>query len=63
MENKKTFLLLKAHEGADAQQRRELQAWMTNPEAVREEKVEAVKNILDFLPRRTAGKEALHHKL
>ncbi|MBQ2321537.1 MAG: polyprenyl synthetase family protein [Bacteroidales bacterium] len=59
MENKKTFLLLKAHEGADAQQRRELQAWMTNPEAVREEKVEAVKNIFEV----TGAKDAAQQKV
>lgn len=47
MENKKTFLLINALDNADAQQKRELQAWMANADAVREEKVEAVKNLYE----------------
>lgn len=59
MDNKKTYLLIKAYEGADAQQRRELQAWMSNPEAVREEKVEAVKAIFQV----TGAKDATQAKI
>lgn len=54
MENKKTYLLIKALEGADAQQKRELTAWMHNNNAVREEKVAAVRDLFEVTGARTA---------
>lgn len=54
MENKKTYLLIKAYEGADGQQKRELAAWMHNNDAVREEKVDAVRDLYEVTGARAA---------
>ncbi len=54
MENKKTYLLIKAYEGADGQQKRELAAWMHNNDAVREEKIDAVRDLYEVTGARAA---------
>lgn len=47
MENKKTFLLINALGHSDAQHRRDLLEWIANRDAVREEKVDAVRGIFE----------------
>jgi len=47
--NKKTFLLIKALEKANSQQKTELEEWLTRVTFEKEEKVEAVKKIYDAL--------------
>ena len=47
--NKKTFLLIKAFEKANKQQKKELNKWLTAKEFDRETKINAVKNIYDEL--------------
>jgi geranylgeranyl diphosphate synthase, type II len=49
MVNKKTFLLIKALEKADAQQRNELEGWLNKQTFDKEEKVRAVKALYDSL--------------
>lgn len=57
MDNKKTYLLIKALAGADTNQKREIQAWMGNPDAVREEKVEAMRELFEATGARAATEE------
>ena len=47
MENKKTFLLISAMENAQPDQLNAIQAWINEENPVREEKVEAIRNIYD----------------
>lgn len=52
--NKKTYLLIKALEGADGHQRRELEKWINASEYVPEEKVAAVTALYDAVGVRSA---------
>lgn len=47
--NKKTYMLIKALEGADAQQREELEHWINATEYVPEEKIQAVTALYDAI--------------
>ena len=47
--NKKTYLLIKALEGADAQQRAELEKWIAATDYVPEEKIRAVTELYDAI--------------
>lgn len=58
--NKKTFLLLKAFELADAYRREELGQWIHAPQFVPREKVAAVKSIYDFLGVRLHAEEEMN---
>ena len=47
--NKKTYMLIKALEGADAEQRAELERWMSATDYVEEEKISAVTALYDAI--------------
>ncbi len=54
MENKKTYMLISALALADSGQKREIQAWLANPDPVREEKIEAMRDLFEATGARTA---------
>ena len=57
MENKKTYMLISALSKADSSQRREMQNWMSNPDPVREEKVEAMRRLFEATGARAATED------
>ncbi len=59
MENKKTFLLLQAESKADSSQRKDLAQWLANNDAVREDKIDAVKAIYEATGARKATEDKI----
>lgn len=59
MENKKTYLLISALKNADEEQKKELLGWIANTNAVRDEKVGAVRALYE----KTGAKKATEAKM
>ncbi len=58
--NKKTYLLIKALEGADEQQRKELEGWINAEDYVAEEKVSAVTALYDAIGVRSVCEDLIN---